>query len=229
MKKLSMAVLGAGALMASVSGAAAQDVEISGNVALTTNYVFRGITQSDDGPAVQGGFDVSAGGWYAGTWASSVDFGDDTTMELDVYGGYGGAITEALSYDVGVIYYAYPDSPELATGTQDFVELYGGLSYAFDAFEFGGSIAYSPDFYGETGDAFYYNVSASYPLTESLSVDASYGVSDFEEGMNHDYQDYSIGGTYASELGLDLGLYYYGTTNFDDNTSTVVFSVGKSL
>lgn len=221
-------IAGLGALMATATGAMAQDFEVSGNVALTTNYVYRGITQTDDGPAIQGGFDVASGGFYAGTWASSVDFSDDTTMEIDFYAGYGGAITEGLSYDVGAIYYAYPDSND--GGSQDFYEVYGGLSYAFSSVEVGASVAYSPDFYGETGESLYYLASASYAVAENVSLDATYGVSSFEEGMNNDYQDYSLGGTYSyPETAIDFGLHFYGTTALSDNTETLVFSVGKSL
>lgn len=71
---------------ATAGTASAQD--ITGNVALATDYIFRGVTQTDNGPAISGGFDVEAGGAYAGVWGSSVDFSDATTMELDLYGGY---------------------------------------------------------------------------------------------------------------------------------------------
>ena len=230
MKLWNKLAMGAAVAVTSLAAAQAQELEISGNVALTTNYVFRGITQTDDGPAIQGGFDIGSGGWYAGTWASSVDFGDDTTMEIDFYGGYGGSITETISYDVGVIYYAYPDSPDIGGGSQDFVEYYGSLAKSFGAFELGAGVAYSDDFYGETGESLYYSTSASYALTEELSFEATYGVSDFEEdGGNRDYQDYSIGGSYVTPYGVDVGFAYIGTTNFSDNTDTFVFSVSKSL
>ncbi|RFB04811.1 TorF family putative porin [Parvularcula marina] len=231
MKQGLRAVVALGAIVASVTGVQAQEAEVSANVALTTNYVYRGITQTDDGPAIQGGFDVSYGGWYGGTWASSVDFGDDTTMEIDFYGGYAGSITETISYDVGAIYYAYPDSPDIGGGQQDFYEIYGGLSKSFGGvLDAGISVAYSPEFYGETGESLYYLGSLSYAAGENVSVDFTYGVSSFEENMNQDYQDYSAGATYSCpKTGLDLGLTYYGTTALMDNTSTLVFSVGKSM
>ena len=58
--------------------------EVTGNVALTTDYIFRGVTQTDGGPAISGGFDVDADGFYVGVWGSSVDFSDDTTMDQGV-------------------------------------------------------------------------------------------------------------------------------------------------
>ena len=73
----------------SAAPAIAQEVTVSGNVALATDYTFRGVSQTD-GPAVQGGFDATFGdsGFYLGTWASNINFGGGSDLELDVYGGY---------------------------------------------------------------------------------------------------------------------------------------------
>jgi hypothetical protein len=100
-----------GALVAaSTAPAFAQDVAISGNVALTTDYAFRGITQSDGSPAVQGGFDAAFGtsGVYAGAWASNINFGTGgSNLELDIYGGYKTPLGP-VTLDVGALYYMYP-------------------------------------------------------------------------------------------------------------------------
>ncbi len=207
--------------------------DLSGNVALTSNYVFRGITQTDDGPAIQGGFDYTQGMFYAGTWASSVDFGDDTTMELDLYAGLTPTYN-MLSFDFGVIYYAYPDSPELATGEQNFIEVYGGVSAPVGPFEVGGSVAYSPDFYGEIGGAFYYQATLRMDLSEAtgiegLSIDGSYGASQFEDGLlGDDYEDYSIGIS-VTALGLDIGARFYGTNGLSGNDESFGITVSKSF
>ncbi len=71
--------------LAGIQTAAAQ--EITGNVTLATDYIFRGVTQTDHGAAIQGGFDLEAGSFYASTWASNVEFGDGTNMELDFIAG----------------------------------------------------------------------------------------------------------------------------------------------
>ncbi len=106
--------------------------EITGNVSLTSDYKFRGISQSDESPAIQGGLDYAHdSGFYVGTWASSVDFdtngaGYDGSLELDVYAGFGNTIGDSdFGYDVGVMYYAYPGD-DGAEG--DYFEFYGGLS-----------------------------------------------------------------------------------------------------
>ncbi len=230
---LMAAILAATALVP--IGASAQELpgELSANVALTTNYVFRGISQTDDGPAIQGGFDYGQGLFYAGAWGSSVDFGDDTTMELDLYAGLTPTYN-MLSFDFGVIYYAYPDSPELATGSQDFVEVYGGVSAPVGPFEVGGSVAYSPDFYGEIGDAFYYAASLGLDLSEitgidGLGIDGGYGFSRFDDNMLGDnYEDYNAGISF-SLFGLDLDARYFGTSGLAGNDDSLALTVSKSF
>jgi uncharacterized protein (TIGR02001 family) len=102
------------ALMAAISTTALAD-GISGNVALTSDYVFRGVSQTDNQMAIQGGLDYEhPSGLYVGTWASNVspDFfngtGNDPQIELDLYGGYKGDLGNGIGYDVGYIRYQYP-------------------------------------------------------------------------------------------------------------------------
>ncbi|HIL91457.1 MAG TPA: hypothetical protein EYG50_01690, partial [Cycloclasticus sp.] len=91
-----------------VASGAASALELSGNVALTTDYVWRGVSQTDGAPAIQGGFDADLGnGLYAGVWASNVDFGSDASSEVDVYAGWAGQVA-GFDLDVGVLHYAYP-------------------------------------------------------------------------------------------------------------------------
>ena len=70
---------------ASLVAPAKAESSLEGNIGFTNNYVWRGMTQTDDQAAISGGLDFSAGGFYAGTWASNVDFADDTNSEQDVY------------------------------------------------------------------------------------------------------------------------------------------------
>ena len=93
------------------------DFTFTGNVGLYSQYVFRGRTQTDGNPAVQGGFDLGhKSGLYLGTWASNVswiwDFspGTSASMEWDWYGGYKGSLPADFGYDFGVLYYWYPGS-----------------------------------------------------------------------------------------------------------------------
>ena len=109
--------------------------EVSGNVALTSDYKFRGISQSDSAPSIQGGFDVAFdNGVYIGTWGAAVDFdcaidtcgGLNGGIELDYFAGFAADINESVSYDIGYIYYDYPQDEGLLG---DYGEIYGSLSF----------------------------------------------------------------------------------------------------
>ena len=118
-KALRAISLGAAVAAALSSGVAA--AEVTANAAVTNNYIWRGITQTSDQAAVQGGIDWSGGpGFYAGTWLSNVDFDGTATSgyEMDVYAGWGGE-AGSFGYDLGVISYQYPVTPNF-----NFTELY---------------------------------------------------------------------------------------------------------
>lgn len=104
----------------------AQAAEVEANVGLTTDYIWRGMTQNSGNSSASGGIDVSyESGAYVGVWVGDVDY-NGSTYELDVYGGYAGE-TGSLSYDVGYLAYLYPDAPdEFDSETQDldFAEFY---------------------------------------------------------------------------------------------------------
>lgn len=196
--------------------------EITGNVALTTDYIFRGITQTDGGPAISGGFDVEAEGFYVGVWGSSVDFSDDTTMELDLYGGY--AFSGAgFDWDIGVIYYAYPDSPS-AGGDQNFVEFYGGIGREFGPVAWDAKASYSPEFYGEIGQAWYLETGIGMEVVDGISVDGRIGASQFDDLPAADYEDYQIGvsGTVFDNVGWDLR--YHDLSDGGDDSIVLSFS-----
>ena len=101
--------------------APARRCALSANVALTTDYVFRGFSQTDENAAIQGGFDATCGRFYAGIWASNLDFGGATTssgatvdvanIEIDYYAGVKSTIPgTSIEVDVGGIYYTYPNA-----------------------------------------------------------------------------------------------------------------------
>lgn len=100
---------------------------ITANIGASNNYIWRGLTQTQNDVAVSGGIDYSQdGGFYAGTWVSNVSYapGDVFSYEHDVYFGYAGTAGE-LSYDVGYLYYNYDSEAEF-----DFAEIYGAVSVA---------------------------------------------------------------------------------------------------
>lgn len=213
-------VFGALVAAASTAPAFAQEVTVSGNVTLTTDYAWRNVSQSNMDPTIQGGFDLDFGnGFYAGTWASGVDFQDepeDTNLEIDFYGGYSFDLG-GVGADVGVIYYAYPDAD---TADLDFYEIYGALSTEFEGgVSLGGSLNWDPD-----NETVYADVSAGFAVNDVFSLAAGYGT--YLEGFG-EYSGWNVGGSFALG-GLDFGITYYDNdiSGSDDN---IIFSVGKSM
>lgn len=131
--------------MAQSDDKVASDFTVSANVALTTDYRFRGVSLSGGDPALQGGFDVAHdSGFYIGTWASSIDggaaYGD---LELDIYAGWSGNLSDAVSVDVGVLYYIYP-TEDLGLDT-DYIEPYASVGVNFGPAEATFGVAYAPE------------------------------------------------------------------------------------
>lgn len=178
--------------------------DFSANVSISNNYIYRGITQTGDGMAVSGGFDYANGIFYAGTWASNVDWDDTTSAEIDFYAGAAKEFN-GITVDAGVLYYAYPDDAQ----DQNFVEFYGGVSSTVaDMVDVGVKASYSPDFYASSGDSWYTEVSAGIPVTDMFSVGAHLGWSTFKESDMDDYMDWNIGLTTSLE-GFDIDLRFY--------------------
>lgn len=213
--------------------------EFSANVALTSDYVFRGISQSDEGPAIQGGFDYSyllgtdLPSLYAGVWASNVDFNDDdeANIEIDVYAGLKGSLSSIASdWKLGAIYYAYPGADDSLD--YDYWEATAGLSHDFGTFALSGDVFYSPEFFGETGDAWYTSAGVSVPLPYDFSLNGRIGYQTIEDG--EDYLDWSAGVGYAWN-GFNFSVNYTDTDLeepeecADGCDARVVFTVSKSF
>lgn len=107
------------------------EITVTGNVALVTDYRFRGLSQSEGDPAIQGGITVShASGLYVGVWSSSTSFNGPADavyghQELDIYGGWTGAVASGVNVDAGLLYYAYPNGH---VGTAEYFEPYASVS-----------------------------------------------------------------------------------------------------
>jgi uncharacterized protein (TIGR02001 family) len=116
---------------AAAPAAPTPDWTVSGNVAVSSDYRTRGISQSDKMPAVSGGFDVvHSSGFYFGNWNSNIDsdYYTGANLELDFWAGYRGAVGD-VGYDVGVFYYYYPGSGRNGQPSIDNKEIYVGTSY----------------------------------------------------------------------------------------------------
>ncbi|MBM0107855.1 hypothetical protein JM946_24235 [Steroidobacter sp. S1-65] len=187
-----------------LGAAATANADVSSTWALTNEYDFRGISQSAKDPALQGSLDFSMdNGWYVGAWASNVDFDSDVDYEVDLYTGFSGGAEDGLGWDVGFVYYAYPDDSDI-----NYPEIYGKLSYDM----FSGGVYYSND-WGNTGEnSIYVTGDVSVPLSDALSLNfhAGYSTGDYFEDLDAEYFDYSVGIGYTVNQ-FNLSLRYVDT------------------
>ena len=145
-----------GSIKDPVEAPAPRACALSANVALATEYVFRGISQTAEGPAIQGGFDATCGMFYAGVWASNLDWGgvggnDVANIEMDLYAGIKPK-TGRITWDLGVIYYAYPNSIDFTGFDNNYVEIkVGGSAEIWKDGTLGVTVFFSPDYQYETG------------------------------------------------------------------------------
>ena len=196
-------------------------LHLSANVGLTSNYIFRGITQSNNGAAIQGGFDVTNGWLYAGAWGSNVDFGaaiPNADLELDLYGGVRPVIG-STTFDAGFIYYKYPDAK--SSYHLDYYEFYGGLTEDFHFVQLGAKVFYTPEDTLKTKSAWYYEANANVPIPLQLrfvkqaALTAHIGHYKFSSNRaaGPDYTDWRVGGQVDTGP-VTLGL-AYGDTDRD--------------
>jgi len=158
MKKTTLAL----AMGLMISGAA--NAALEANIGATSNYLWRGVTQSSDDGAISGGLDYSHdSGLYAGTWVSSLG---GTGSEVDYYAGFSGE-TESLGYDLGYIYYQYDDA-----SLADFAEVYGSVTMS------GVTAGIASEVYTQGGtdlDQTYYSLSSDFELTDGFGLTATAG------------------------------------------------------
>lgn len=191
-----------------VGPALAQDDEVSVefNIGAATDYVFRGVSNTDENPQVFGGVDVSAGLFYAGVWVSNVDYNDGTDAEYDLYAGISPTVG-AVSFDFGALYYGYVDAPSGAD--YNYLELQAKASVPAGPVTLGTGFYYVPDSYGHVDSSAYYEVNGEYSATDKLSFSAALGRQTFD-GPG-DYTTWNVGAGYQLTDNLGLDLRYHDT------------------
>jgi len=156
------------ALMAMAGTAFADKLSFSAGLTGTSDYVFRGISQTDQDPTIQGSLEVTYGMFYAGGWASGVDFGSGAEVEIDWYGGITPSWNSPLGkvdFDFGVIYYTYPGA--MSGAHLDYVEFKAGYSLPSPFIKnltTGTTVYYSPEYSGDVGEVWTTESVASYAL-----------------------------------------------------------------
>lgn len=233
------ATLGASGL--ALADDAASPVSFTGNVGLYSQYVFRGLTQSREKPAVQGGFDYAynfgPASFYLGTWGSNIswlsDFGTyaSSSLEWDWYGGFRGNFGSSdFTYDVGFLYYYYPGTVNPGANSGDTQEIYGALGWKWITAKYSYSVGNKTFAVDDTSGTWYLDLSASVPFGDTgLTGFAHWGDQKYSgtaaflvgSGIDNDnlfsYEDWKIGLSYdLSKLsktlsGTTIGTYYTDT------------------
>lgn len=213
MNKLTYGLL---ASVLNVSGAAlaadapASPHTITANVGLYSQYVFRGLAQTGEDPALQGGMDYAhASGVYVGVWGSNVSWLEDYqgydrgSLELDIYAGFRHSIGDTgLTYDLGVLRYQYPGDRPAGITSANTTELYGALGWKWFTAKYSHSISDETLGVANSRGSSYIDLSVSVPIAETgLTVGAHYGRQDYDGGANdiYDYDDWKL------SLAYDLG------------------------
>lgn len=203
-----------------VAGAPASPHTFSGNVGVVSDYLFRGISQTRGGPAIQGGVDYAhSSGLYAGAWTSNINWVKDqqdtsVPVEIDIFGGFKNTFAGGdWNYDLGVISYNYPGTKTVTTNNSakaDTVEISAGLGWKWLSAKY--SYATSSNFiawYGgpsgtntnmNTRGSDYIELNANYELGDGWGINAHIGsqkVKNYQSAgdTNASYADYKIGGT----------------------------------
>lgn len=230
-KTTTLATLAAATLVASQAHA-----ELASTITLTSDYDFRGVTQTSLKPALQASLDYShESGFYAGAWASNVNFGKGTksSAEIDLLAGFKGNFSEDFGYDVGVVRYSYlPTDDDVA-----FNEIYAGVNLQAFSLKY-----WYANSYGNLGDSASYieaNVAVPLPQEFGLALHAGHSSGDYwKNTADGAYSDYSVGftktlGNFTATLkwvdGSDLKSAVKTPNDAFTSKSKVVFSIATTV
>jgi uncharacterized protein (TIGR02001 family) len=226
---------------------------VTGNVAIVSDYRFRGISQTFEQPAIQGGIDYShSSGFYLGNWNSSVSglsYADSGGIEMDFYGGFKKAFGD-FGFDVGLLQYYYPGAKAAGTEKYDTLEAYVAgswkwltLKYSLTMTDwFGVNSVSTGTANGDSEGSGYLELNASYEIAPKLTLVGHIGQQTVKNYGHLDYVDYKIGATYdmsgwllgAAYVDTDADPAFYTLTNAqgkskDLGKGTVVLSLSKSF
>ena len=190
---------------------------IAANVTLASEYVYRGISQTREKPAIQGGFDYAhASGFYAGVWGSNISWLEDvdvnasSSVEIDLYGGYKGKVNDDFSYDVGLLRYQYPGDFPDGFNSPNTNELYVAGTYKMFTLKY--SYAFS-DLFGfvDSDGSQYIDASANFDLGKGFALGAHIGHQSIKNNSAFSYTDWKLGLTKDFGGGLSVTGAYIDT------------------
>jgi uncharacterized protein (TIGR02001 family) len=213
-----------------------RDLAVSYNFSVTSDYIFRGFSQSKEQPTVQGGIDVTYKWFYAGMWSSGIDFGkvgnqDVAHIETDLYAGIK-PVVGRFTFDFGVIYYTYPKGRDFGKEL-DYVELKAGVSTELWKDGTAGVTAYwSPEGTSKTGEIWTFEGSFAQVLPKIRDIVPTFSAAlgyQVGEGSNANYTTFIGSDNYTYwNAGLTLGFHERFSVDFrywDTNIDTSVCPV----
>lgn len=200
--------------------------ELSTNVSLTTDLVFRGMSFTNEEPGLTGGFDIDhESGLYAKTWAANVNLLEDNTVEPDEranllvswYVGYTANFNDNLEYDIQAAYFAFPGAAKDLN--YDFPEYTAALTYTIQDSELGLAYSFARDFFLKSGNAHYYELNALHTFTNAydLEIGGRVGRQTVEDNDTVGFDDYNTYGVWLSyPIGDWTATLEYVTTDFEN-------------
>lgn len=198
---------------------------VTGSIALTSDYLFRGVSQTDQDPALQGGIEYAHdSGFYAGAWGSNVSWLSDTvvvgddisnSLELDAYLGYRGKAGEIVSYDVGVLTYYYPGDYPSGFNSPNTTEIYlGGTVAPSDTVSVGLKYSYAvTDLFGyaDSDGSSYLDANLNWTFQPGWTLNLHGGKQWIEHNQDFEYVDWKLGVTKSFDHGFSVAVAYSGT------------------
>lgn len=177
---------------------------VTTNVGVYSQYIYRGIAQTNKKPALQGGVDyANTNGFYAGVWGSNISWISDTTpsasasLELDFYGGYKKTFGD-FSYDFGALRYQYPGDYPVGFVSPNTTELYGQAGWKFFTLKYSHSLTNT---FGvaNSKNSYYLDLTGTFPVNEVITIVAHVGHQKYAGTGNniYSYTDYKLEGDYA--------------------------------
>jgi uncharacterized protein (TIGR02001 family) len=204
------ACAGAALMLVAASASAAT---LSGNATLTSDYVWRGTTQTQGDPAVQAGFKLAGdSGFYGSIWGSNVEFAPQThaSSELDFTVGWAGNLTNDLALDVNVLRYQYPAT----TVDLNWTELNGTLTWKGNYWL---QVGYSPGALGSDDSGVYTQIGARFPINDKFRVEAAAGYYYLDNVYDDSYLHGQLSAVWTVEAPLELRLTAHATdSNAED-------------
>jgi uncharacterized protein (TIGR02001 family) len=202
----------------------------SSTVTVASDYLFNGVSQTDEGPALQGSLDWSgAVGWYAGGWASNVDFGDDTNIEADVYLGYYTAVNDTVNLDIGVAQYTYNGASYSSDG--NYTEIYTKWNFGATDLNFW----YAWDYFGTGAGHYIVMLNHTFTINDELTllvgIDRSSSLDDdkwqWEPGSDS-YNHWQVTSNFSTN-GFDFSLGLHGTDLDTYGDTTLLLTVARTF